>query len=345
MRHIKRFALILAALMLVFCFVGCGGSQVTIDYADAESFEAALNNGKNLEGKVVQFTADELHPQSAYGYNIWAGEHLNFISSRNPDVEVGSTVVVKATTIESISGSWFISYEKVDNAVVGENTISATNTVEVASFSSASSSSNSKSTETPKALKLVDASLCDVSGSSYSDTVYINYCGIIKNPNTSKAATFPKIYATVKNGSEILTTDSQTGFYIMPGDTIALVGMLSVPKSEVTSDTVVHYSVECSDFVTAENSDMVKSSDFEVSNVSEHSASYSHTVTGEITNNSNKTVDMAYVTVVMTKDGEIAYAQNTFVDGMSVGGSKAFELSSFDNFPEHDDIKVYVQEW
>lgn len=52
---------------------------VYIDYADAESFEAALNEGEDLEGKIVQFEALELHPDSAVGYNVWAGEHLNFI--------------------------------------------------------------------------------------------------------------------------------------------------------------------------------------------------------------------------------------------------------------------------
>lgn len=345
MKYIKRFALALTAFMLLFCFAGCGSRQVTIDYADAESFEAALNNGENLEVKVVQFTADELHPQSAYGYNIWAGEHLNFISSRNPDVEVGSTVVVKATTIESIGGSWFISYEKVDNAVIGENTISATNTAKVAASTSSSSSSSAKSAGESKALVLVDTGISISSASSYSDTVYINYCGIIKNPNTSVAATFPKIYATVKDGSMVLTTDSQSGFYIMPGDTIALVGTLSVLKSEVTDSTSVYYSVECSDFVSATNSDMVKSGDFKVSNVSEHNGSYSYTVTGEITNNSSKAVDMAYVAVVMTNDGEIVYSENTFVDGISAGGTKAFELTSLYDFPEHDAVKVYVQEW
>ena len=97
--------------------------KVMIDYGDAESFEAALNEGKNLEGKVVRFIAGEFHPQSKLGYNVWAGEHLNFVSSRNPDIQEGDTVTVKTTTIENMGGSWIINYEKVGNAVVGEDTI------------------------------------------------------------------------------------------------------------------------------------------------------------------------------------------------------------------------------
>jgi len=101
--------------------------------------------------------AAELHPQSLYGYDIWAGEHLNFISSKNPDIEVvrcykgyGLSNKVfpcvqvrfkrrfvpivqwdlrlpasgKVTAVESVIGSWFIEYEKVD-AAADENTIYA----------------------------------------------------------------------------------------------------------------------------------------------------------------------------------------------------------------------------
>lgn len=144
LNNIKRglFALIMC-LSLTLC--GCGSKEQTedagtssaetqqsedvsaeevmIDYGDAESFEAALNEGKNLEGKVVRFIAGEFHPQSKLGYNVWAGEHLNFVSSRNPDIQEGDTVTVKTTTIENMAGSWVINYEKVENAVVGEDTI------------------------------------------------------------------------------------------------------------------------------------------------------------------------------------------------------------------------------
>ncbi len=144
LNNIKRglFALVMC-LSLTLC--GCGSKEQTedagtssaetqqsedvsaeevmIDYGDAESFEAALNEGKNLEGKVVRFIAGEFHPQSKLGYNVWAGEHLNFVSSRNPDIQEGDTVTVKTTTIENMAGSWVINYEKVENAVVGEDTI------------------------------------------------------------------------------------------------------------------------------------------------------------------------------------------------------------------------------
>lgn len=144
LNNIKRglFALVMC-LSLTLC--GCGSNEQTedagtssaetqqsedvsaeevmIDYGDAESFEAALNESKNLENKVVRFIAGEFHPDSKLGYNVWAGEHLNFVSSRNPDIQEGDTVTVRTTTVENMMGSWVINYEKVENAVVGEDTI------------------------------------------------------------------------------------------------------------------------------------------------------------------------------------------------------------------------------
>lgn len=112
-------------MVCVLMLAGCGSSATTLDYGDAESFEAALNAGENLEGKTVRFYASELHPDSAMGYNVWAGEHLNFISARNPDIKAGDIVDVKATEITSTMGSWFIKYEKIGDAVIGDNTITA----------------------------------------------------------------------------------------------------------------------------------------------------------------------------------------------------------------------------
>lgn len=121
----KNKYVICSLLFVLLVIAGCGKSSVVLDYGDAESFEAALNAGENLEGKTVRFYASELHPDSAMGYNIWAGEHLNFISSRNPDIKEGSTADVKATEITSSLGSWFIRYEKIDNGTIGDSTITS----------------------------------------------------------------------------------------------------------------------------------------------------------------------------------------------------------------------------
>lgn len=65
----------------------------SIDYADAASFEAALNSGAKVNGKVVKFDVVAYKPDSALGINCWSGELLNFISKNKLDVEAGDIIV------------------------------------------------------------------------------------------------------------------------------------------------------------------------------------------------------------------------------------------------------------
>ncbi len=127
-----------------------------IDYEDADSFEAALNAGENLEGKIVKFTAGEVHPDSIKGYNVWAGKHLNFISSRNPDIKTGDTVTVKANTIESSLGSWFIYYDKIDV---------------IPSTADNSSTGNAEKEQEPTTEETIDTSNDTYESNSYYDVV------------------------------------------------------------------------------------------------------------------------------------------------------------------------------
>ena len=107
----KRMSLILAVILVTLCFVSCGAKTVTPDYADAASFEAALNDGTDVTGKTVQFTVTEFVPNSAFGYNMQTGEHLNFCSSSNPKVKAGDTVIVEVEEVKSVLGSYIISYK------------------------------------------------------------------------------------------------------------------------------------------------------------------------------------------------------------------------------------------
>ena len=108
----KKLSLLLVAVLITLCFVGCGTEKtVTPDYTDAASFEAALNEGADMTGKIVQFTVSEFVPNSALGYNMQAGEHLNFCSSSSPKVQTGDTVIVEVTEVTSSLGSYIISYK------------------------------------------------------------------------------------------------------------------------------------------------------------------------------------------------------------------------------------------
>lgn len=115
MKKIMRFGLVLCCFMCMSMFMfGCDKKEdVTADYPDEKVFETALVDGEDLEGKTVDIVVSNLETKSVYGYNIWAGEHLNFVSEKNPDVNIGDKVTAKVTEVKSVLGSWIISYEKI----------------------------------------------------------------------------------------------------------------------------------------------------------------------------------------------------------------------------------------
>jgi hypothetical protein len=109
MKKMIVFVLLVTLLSLVLC--ACG--EENVDYSSAEDFEAALNNGESVDGKVVSFKVDTVNPKGALGHTIWAGEHLNFISDKDPGVKAGDTLKVKVTKATDVLGSWIISYDVV----------------------------------------------------------------------------------------------------------------------------------------------------------------------------------------------------------------------------------------
>lgn len=372
MKIIKKVLCFLGVIVMISSLTACGERKENteiINYADAESFEAALNKGENLEGKIVQFVAGELKPDSAFGYNIWAGEHLNFVSSRNPDVKQGDTVVVKTTTIESTLGSWIIKYDKVDNAVIDDSTISYSiedtsglngessenaetlGTVSTIKSNSPSSSSgvssfgvdNPRTSEQP--LELVDYGwfINPPSG----DTAYVEFCGMIHNPNENLVAEFPKVLVTVKNGDgSIVATEEQTGSIVMPKDTVTLCGMFSLPISDLTDDAQIVFDVDWSDLGSGTSIySAARTTDFTITNVSERSGNNENFITGEITNNYTQEVDQVNLSIVLRKDDKIVYMENTFLDNLKVGKAKAFEFQRYSEYPDHDTIDVSAMVW
>lgn len=128
----KKVLSFIILFVLIFSFTGCDDKTTTdvantpndttstsskydIDYSDAKSFESALNDGAKVKGKIVRFDVIEYKPNSAMGINCWSGEHLNFISENELDVDKGDIVVGRITREPSKSfGSWKVPYEVLD---------------------------------------------------------------------------------------------------------------------------------------------------------------------------------------------------------------------------------------
>ena len=126
----SKLLLVTIFILLIVMVAGCGEGtdkkekeKISADYGNAEAFEAALNNGDDVEGAIVVFEAGEVHPESVLGFNVWAGEHLNFVSDKDTGIKEGDTVSVKILTVENTLGSWVLTYEKVKHVEITEDTI------------------------------------------------------------------------------------------------------------------------------------------------------------------------------------------------------------------------------
>lgn len=360
----KLFSLFI--FLLTVLLTSCSGGELTVDYTDAESFEKALNNGENLEGKVVQFVADDLKPDSSFGYDIWAGEHLNFVSSRNPDVKKGDIVTVRTTTIESVAGSWIINYEKL-NSESSSNSNDLTSTTNEPQQGSTNSddfnnenanefgtiANNFASTTSIKTEPAEEAEISELpleiveydfygSKSSFDDVINVNYYALVHNPN-ELIALFPKVYVTITaNDGSILGTNNAMGSIIMPDDTGFIFGQMSVPSADLTSDSRIHFEADYDSLTDYTSYTPFRSTDLEISNIKERSSQYESFITGTITNNYTEEIDSLEIVAVLKKDGKTVYTKNTYVSGLKAGKQKAFQIDSYSDLPEHDTIEVYA---
>ena len=105
----KNNVLILGLIIFVVSILfGCG--QRT-NYT-TEEFEEALNNGDDVTGKTVVVKVKTLVTDSPLGYNIQAGQHLNFVAPVHPKVKEGDKITLKVEKYVKVFGSFIITYEK-----------------------------------------------------------------------------------------------------------------------------------------------------------------------------------------------------------------------------------------
>lgn len=111
----KKVVATIISIITILVLSSCGTpKEVKADY-NTKDAESALNNGEDLTGKTVKITVDKLEPKSAFGYDIQTGEHLNFVSNDNPKVKKGDTLVVKVEEVDSVVGSFIITYTTVSS--------------------------------------------------------------------------------------------------------------------------------------------------------------------------------------------------------------------------------------
>lgn len=362
MKNMRRVFVMALTVIVMVLFTACGKS-IPIDFADAESFEAALNAGENLEGKVVQFTAGGFHPDSAMGYDVWAGEHLNFISSSHPNIAQGDTVVARATKIENVLGSWVIAYERVDNGEVDEHTrsfegASVQNTSDESTATTDSNSTGSTGGATITVTDRTDSSNsaagaglkieaidADIVGfKSYFGPMVSAYVAFKNTSDYTIAIQEPCINYEDSNG-KLLSTDTSARCVpeaIKPGQIGYLYSLWHDISGVDTSNG----------FTFKPDGKIVEATNYYEVGVSDVSANVDDImgvkVIGRGTNNSGRNLSLAGVgAVLFNKEGKVI-GFGLGIESFDNGQTKSFELSGDmmsenTNEADVDHVEVYIQ--
>lgn len=314
--HMKKILSLIISLMLIMSLVSCGTNEVAVDYANVSDFETALNNGENVTNKTVTISVEKLVPNSAFGYNIQTGEHLNFCSSDNPNVEIGDVVTVKVTEVSSMLGSYIISYEMIDKA------------------SSNDTQNNQKKSE------LLPVEVKEFGYSMNGE--YLYYSIKLYNPNNEKAIELPQFRVTARNDAgEILATEEQTLSVIYPEQEFVYASQaFDVDEAPAKVDVEV---LEPNDY-NIKNVSVLDHPNY-VPLKAVNTAMRADRLVGEIQNDNDYDLDSAIVTVIFRdENGKLIGGESTFVDSVKANSTTPFDMFLYQDFITTN-YEVYANIW
>ena len=188
--------------------------------------------------------------------------------------------------------------------------------------------------------KSVDVEITE-SGYSVGDDGYLNYGVVFHNPSENDAYEFHKVIITAydENG-DVLANEEQVMNRIQPGETQAF---SSIVDCNGQTPDKVEFLPESGDRINPSD-DAIKSSDLEISGTNERADEWDTSITGKIKNNTSSDTDSVGVVVLFKKEGNIVGGNLTYIDNLSAGQEKAFEISGFE-VPEHDSYEVTAIDW
>lgn len=188
-----------------------------------------------------------------------------------------------------------------------------------------------------KAVELVDSGYTIVKNQDY-----LYWVATIKNPDEKAIYEFPTITVTAydKDGS-VIATDDMTLSLIEPGETQAYGSTLDTKG--VAVDKVEFIVKSGSRISSAEKH--IKSSEFSAIGVNvRKNSSGDQSFTGKIKNNSSNDCESALITIILKKDGKILLAITDYLDSISAGEEKAFDILGYD-LPAFDSYEIIVIDW
>ena len=174
--------------------------------------------------------------------------------------------------------------------------------------------------------------------------VSVYYAVKIHNPNEEYAVEFPKIQITAKSeDGKILKTEEQVLNSISANDTIIYGNRVSYEGEEANS-VEISVSNGKDDYMHQSGSGVIRQEQLAISNVSENNGEYEKTYTGEVTNNSTEDLSTVAVIVIYKNGDEMIGGDAAYIDDLSSGSTKPFEISEYSNL-EYESFEIYALQW
>lgn len=319
----KRIFTVLLIVAFIVSLTACSAvdnsiataDEATQHYETAESFEAALNDGVNVVGSTVQFAVKKYAPNSAYGHNLQAGEHLNFCSENDPEAGKGDIVSVEVAKVKKVYSTYYIIYYKQKPTIIEKGPTEA--------------ATKPKETETPKkvgaAYEITDVFFEHGENSIGDDS----YTGIVEITNTGSTNLYLKgcTFDFEDDDGHLLQTDdtmiSSCPDIIAPGEKGYFYNSLGGSiNGNISLDKGLNFKPDV-EVVKANG----KPIDYEVSDLSIVDDSFGPKITGRIKNTTDNE-DSVYVQVLFyNENNRVIAIEGTNVYDLGAGQQKSFDVS------------------
>jgi hypothetical protein len=175
-------------------------------------------------------------------------------------------------------------------------------------------------------------------------TAVVSAAIIVKNPNTADIW-FPTVKATMKDADGKIIGSQDFYIMVLPGkDTVGLATTLR-PSGDLEPATV-DFTADLPNTNYPGSDEVIKSSEFEFSNVNYIDDEWSPSITGELTNKSDTNVDSPQLAVIYRDDaGKIVGGDATYCDDVKAGATIVFDASLYYIPETASKYDLYVIGW
>lgn len=187
-------------------------------------------------------------------------------------------------------------------------------------------------------------------GSSFGDNNdHMAYAAIIRNPNPDDGTSSGTLRITLHDASGGVITYDQTFPHIMPGQTIAWAGTLSMNGQTITGFGSEVLPLKAGDWIPAGQMKPVGFVPFEIVGLKANEAASTTGIvfTGNVVNNNSSDFEKLAVSVLLRdKDGHLVGGGTGFVENVPAGGKVPFEVDiPRDMLGRYASYEAYAQIW